>query len=61
MRRVSSYALLIVCLATSLFAKPAELREARERDRSLIERVVRTIVKLFRPATTGDLLSPPKP
>ncbi|HYI08446.1 MAG TPA: hypothetical protein VEK57_05210 [Thermoanaerobaculia bacterium] len=62
MRRFATgvFAVYLLC-STALFARDVELREARQRDRTAIERLVRHVIKYFRPANTGDSLSPPKP
>jgi hypothetical protein len=64
MRR-SVFAVLLLCLlfaATPTFAKARPTSEPiRDESSSRFERVLREITKIFRPAPTGDYMSPPKP
>lgn len=62
MRRLAT-ALLVLCLlvSPSLFAVDRETRSPRERDRGWISRVVKEVIRHFRPASSGDGLSIPRP
>lgn len=62
MRRFTSAVLLLSFLVGSpILAYAREPREPRDGDLSRIERVLRSIVRLFHPQPMGDYLSPPKP
>ena len=59
MRRTSL--VLIILVVFGALTAPAEQRRRERDDRSIVQRLIRTVRSVFRPQATSDGLTPPSP